>query len=530
MRIKHLTYFLFGISNIQLLINPGIFWDDWTLYKASNDALMSQFIGNGSVYFGFMHQYLQSFSDPVLIYSLITVVLQILSIYYLFRILELYEKNENKKFSFLYILVMLYAVLPFADTEITMICFPYTLCLSFFVFGCYALVKYDVSGRIIYRIISSIVFVLSFSTASFLFFYLIPVLFILFREELYILYRSRVDKIGYSIKIIILKGVKHFELLVLPIVFFILKSFLFPVSNQYKEVGYNEINLAEISHILPRFFQMFKSLTATLIPYFTQLITNIEFVLILIFLFVLLLVKLPNIKKINTNSFSLILLILGFFVLFIGAFPYLLVNKIPSFYEYNSRHALLLGFGFSPLILGILFLFKPNWLKKSLLSFIISISVTLNVIIQFNYFKGYMLERVYTNIFGDVSRELGDASSTILVDASSNEFTLKGAHSRFYVLSGIYNKINSNERVMIILEKDYERQMKRGVLKKLEPYFYQYNLRNYRLKEPEYKLLIRLNKENIPQIEFFTYYYHYIRGCEEIWNQYFTYEFFELPG
>lgn len=522
-RIKKLTYFLFGVSNIQLLINPGVFWDDWTLYKSSVEAIMSLFIGNGSVYFGLLHQYLQSTINPVLIYSIITIVLQILSIYFLFKVIKLFEKKVSKELRFLYILVMIYAVLPFADTKITMICFPYTLCLSFFIFGCYTLVKYVLFKRTIYRIVSSVFFVLSFTTASFLFFYLVPIIFILMREEIYDIYRDGAEKLGYGIKKLVFKGLKHFELLLLPLIFFLLKSFLFPIRNQYQDGGYNEINLGEISQIPARFLLMFKTLIVTGIPYFTELFTNLEYVIILILLFVLLFFKIPNLKKVKVDS--IFLFGIGLFILFVGAFPYLLVNKIPTFSEYNSRHALLIGFGFAIMIIGLLFLFKHELMKKLILSFVISICVTLNVIIQFNYFKGFILEQIYTNIFAEISQEIGDVTTTVLVHSNATEFTSKGAHSRFYSLSGIYKKINSSEKVMLILEKDYESYIKVGFLKKLEPYFYQYNLKNYTLVEPKYELKIILNKDIVPQNQFLTYYYQFFTGNKDNWDKFFTYEF-----
>ena len=59
-------YFLaFGF----MLINAGVWWDDWCLYNMSAEGIKEPFIGNGGFYIAPIHIFLQNISNnPPLLY------------------------------------------------------------------------------------------------------------------------------------------------------------------------------------------------------------------------------------------------------------------------------------------------------------------------------------------------------------------------------------------------------------------------------------------------------------------------------
>src|SRR5690554_5148584 len=146
-KIKTLTYLLFGISNCLMLINPGVYWDDWTLYNMSDQGIMSQFFGNGAVIFGYMHVLLQKFPIAPVFYHLLTFILQLVSIFTLFKIIGKWYVAESKEAKFGYFAVLIYSILPLGDAKIAMICLPFTLCLTVFVLAVYFLVKFKLGQK-----------------------------------------------------------------------------------------------------------------------------------------------------------------------------------------------------------------------------------------------------------------------------------------------------------------------------------------------------------------------------------------------
>jgi hypothetical protein len=517
MKIKNLTYLLFVISNLLILFNPGIFWDDWNLYNIAKESIYSQYNNGGLGYFGYLQVFLQNFYNPPFLYHTLTFGLQLISIYFLFEIVKRLTFINHKFFEGNY-LVLIYAVLPLNDAKITMICFPYTLSLTLFILATFFLVKYKYEKNSAFRFLSLFLYFISFSTVSLVFFYLIPFLFIIFLEEIQILIKNGTKNITELFNIVVKKIVKFLDFLFLPILFWIIKTSFFSPSNNY--VGYNEIKLESFVEIPYRLIRSIYSFFITLYPLLKELFQNLEFILLFIILSGFIFLRLGrldlNFKSTKTKFLT------GLLVCFIGIFPYLLVEKYPSFNGYNSRHQLLMGFGISLLVVNLIFYISSKRIRNLTLALCIGLFVILNMTIQFNYFKGFMKQVVLNNYLEsqNLSR---DFSQTILYKDNTSNFTHKGNPFTFYELSGILKLSHPKENIMLIQNRHFISYNQSGLFKKLTPYFYSYNLSNYNLVNPGLELEISYSKESLPSFPLFVYYGDYLSGNKEKWMKYFEF-------
>lgn len=520
--IKNLTYILYFIGNFLMLTYPGIFWDDWTLYNMDEEGIMNQFIGNGIVVAGYMHIFLQKNINAPLIYHLSTFILQLLSIFTLFKIID---KIKSKNSVFFYIAILVYSVLPLFDAKITMIVLPYTLCLTLFIVATYFLIIFKFERIFLFRILSIIFFFISFITASLVFFYLIPLLLVIFYDDLRFIREHKIQNSKIILNSLINSIISYIDFILLPVVFWIFRSFYFSPSLQYKLLNYNEIKLKSFFELPYRLIRSIYTFFITLYPLLKELIQNLEFILLFIILsglIFLLMKRLDlNFKSTKTNFF------VGLIICFVGVFPYLLVDKYPSFGGYNSRNQLLIGFGICLLVVALIFRISSKIIRNLTLAVSIGLFVILNISIQFNYFKGFM-KQVVVNNFLESQNFSRDIPQTVLYKDNTTNFTLKGNPSSFYELSGIMKLSHPKENIMLI-QKDHFVSFKRdNTFKKLSPYFFSYNLSNYHLVNPSFELEISYSKKSLSSFPLLFYYTDYLNGNKDKWMDYFEFKLKEI--
>ena len=525
-KLQILTYIFFIVSKILIVLNPGIFWDDWTLYKMDTIGIMSQFIGNGAIYFGYLHKFLQNSPYPVFIYHSLTFLFQFLTIFFLFKIIKKWPFPE-RNITGVYFFVLIYAILPVNDAAITMICFPYTVSLFLFILATFLLIGSKQKGGVFYRLCSLILFFMSFTTSSLVFFYILPFTLIIFQEEVKYMNSHPIRKWSSIIITCASKLLRHIDFLILPIIFWYVKSIYFSPSNHYKDLNYNRIDLDSFLLMPISFIKFVYIFFASLKPFLLNFVIEFEF----FFTFILvsfIVYKLLKFKYLDFK-FGKKMVIIGVSLICIGAFPYLLVEKFPSFSSYNSRHMLLLGFGISVLIVSGISQISSFTFKKIITSMIIGGALIFNIYLQFNYFKGYIKQSILTNIFTSIDTEM-NSSSTILFKDATLKFTTKGNPRNFYELTGILKKTNSKENTLIIRKEDFEKYNENGTFKILSPFFYQYNLSNYRISEPNKILTLKFSAKDRPVIPIYSYYRDYFFGQTEQWNKYFEYELSDYSG
>ncbi|WP_299153911.1 hypothetical protein [uncultured Christiangramia sp.] len=514
-KIEFATYFLYFLSNVLMLLNPGVYWDDWAIYNMSDEGIMNQFYGNGVYPIGYMHVYLTKIASSPLLYNYLCFLLQFIGIYSLFRILNNYS-IKSKNSTFLYLSVLIFAVFPFYDAKITMIVLPYTICLTIFLVANWLLIKYNNNRNIVYRIISLVLFFLSFFTNSLLFFYIVPVYFIFFYEDLQCFFKGQYSGFLKMMGVFSKRILTYLDFFLLPFLFWVLRSIYFMPTMQYAK-DYNQITLESLLAIPYRIFKFIYITAATIVPLLKEFFQNPE-ILILTCLIILIIFKIfPSIRVNSKSNWKMI--VWGIIILGLGIFPYILVNKFPSYSGYNSRHQLLEGFGISIIIIAVIFLL-PKKIEKLLLASVIGFFVAFNININFHYFKGYIKQQVFHEAFQTVIPKT-DKPTTIVLKDKTTDFALRGNPVAFYALSGILKRSNPEENILLIRENDFPKYKNQGLFEEIKPFMFQYNLSGYELTEPEYILNIKYAETKTPAFPMLAYYGDYIMGNKESWNKYF---------
>ncbi len=522
MRLEKLTYLLFIISNFLMIVNPGDFWDDWAYVSQVPERIIFQFKSSGIAVFGYLFVYIQKFFYPTFLHRSLTILLQLSQLFLLFRILDHYPV-QKKNLTYLSFSILIFAVFPHYDAKITMVVFPYTLCLTFFILASFLLIKYYYSNRNwVFRILSMIFFFLSFFTNSLLFFYLFPIFFVLVFENWQQWKITSFKNFKLHAGKVVKKVLKYFDFFILPFLFWTIKAIYFKPSAQYKEIGYNSLSVESLLDIPSRIIKFIYVTLSTLAPLILDAIKYPELWILLIILFLFLF---RIIRKWDFNfKISVKHLIWGVLVFFAGAFPYLMVNKYPSYIHYMSRHQLLIGFGTSFLISVIVFSINSILFKRIFISVILSVFVCFNIFIQFSFFKGFVKQEVIQEFFvntGDLHRT---SPRTIVLDDKTEDFTQKGNPTKFYAFAGMLKRSYKNENILIVRDEDLKGYKKTKLFTIIGPYFANYNLSNYQFTEPDYELEINYSEKKLPKFLMIKFYGDFLRGDTNDWDQYFDFD------
>ncbi|WP_423818737.1 hypothetical protein V5739_14405 [Salinimicrobium sp. TIG7-5_MAKvit] len=518
-KLELFAYLIFFISNFLMLINPGVFWDDWTIFNMDDKGLMNQYYGNGNLIFGYIHLFLKNFSGSLWLYHALSFSCQLLNIYLLFKIMsKLRLRNQERLF--FSIAIVIFAVFPIHDAKATIIIFPHILCLTAFIMGSFLLLKYIHQNKLVHRILSLLFFLFAFLINSHLVFYALPIFFILFHEYWVLFFRKKYKNLKALARSVGFRVLSYIDFLVLPFVFWFIKlSFLKP-SMQYKSIGYNTVKLESLLEIPYRTVVFLYVSLTDIIPIILEAIIHIEiWVLLVVFSWI----SYKHFLKLKLDfTVSWRYAVWGLVVLILGAFPYLMVNKYPSYLDYLSRHQLLLGFGFSLLFCAVIFLLKSEFLKRIIFSLSISSFMAVTIFLHFSYFKGYIKQEVFQDYFLSSSHFPSKIPETIILIDHTENFTQKGNPTKFYAFAGMLKKQYPNENTLLVRPEDWKGYLKSDLFPMIAPYYFQYNLTNYEFRNPNLSLEVNY-KEQRPLFPMWAYYSDFLTGNSQKWNKYFSF-------
>ncbi|KOF03270.1 hypothetical protein OB69_08210 [Roseivirga seohaensis subsp. aquiponti] len=458
----HRSPFLFTIigiyvlSNFLMLINGGVFWDDWILYDMPKSTVLQVFTDVGAPYIGVLHNFLNSFDNPVFMYRVITLSLQIASVLILNRILVYIRVTD--KYDRFYVL-MLFALVPFYASKVTLIMLPATLSYAIFIFAFYLLMRY-LSQKLLYlRLLSLMLFFVSFSLNSLLVFYAVPIYFLVSDRSPKKLFDF---KISYYIDFLRThKYLKILDFLLLPFIFWVVKKLAFPLGGAYLNKSYNELSIKALLKFPLRFLETVKN---SFLGVFSEFYSYIAIDLFYGLLFIgVLMVGVISSKFIFSNRAARVesrvesskkFLVVGFIVFLLGSLPYILVKKIPSFEGYETRHQVLLSLGFSLLMFGFLLLIKNNVVRRLFFYVTISVFVTCTLAFQLQYLKGWLKQEAIHGIFAKELTE--DTASLIIVHDSTKVYNATSRDIAFYNYNGIAKKATGLQQFFIIEQEEYD--------------------------------------------------------------------------
>jgi hypothetical protein len=413
--IKLFFFYLLCHGGIFFILN-SIYWDDWMLFNMEPHIYKEMFSQAGGQLFnlgGYLHELLLTFGPWS--YRVLTFFLMFISALLLNNIIKKINwiDDEVRK-----IVVIFFLILPFNSARVTLICFPYTLsyCLFFLAWSLKT-----------YRIFALPVFFISFLTNSLLVFYGLVLLDLYFKDNKLIDFRS----IMVFIK-------QKFEYIILPFLYFGLKIFYWVPHGNF--VGYHQ-NFAIQNLFLAPFFQF--------IDLFNLRINLLIFISVFIFFMLL-----NPFKYFNDQRFSKVnFLYVGIISLFLGLFPYWILNYSPTFQEWSNRHQLLMPLGTSFLMCFIIKV-SSGVLQKVYFYSILTLSLIINMN---NYINFYIDWNKQTEIFSELSknRSLSEYKLIFIDDRTTNYNALSRVY-RSNEWNGIFKFVYKNENRYILNISDVD--------------------------------------------------------------------------
>ena len=366
-----LIFIIYLFTHGFLLLNRGLFWDDWITYHMDPQVQLSVYSQAGSFLNSgaYIHIFFSSIGDGILSYRVAVFLSYLIISCLLYSIIRQIEIIPRL---FRLFIVLLFIVLPMNSARISLICLPYALNLMLFFIGFWAIIQYyNLKENKIYYILAIITFFLSFFAFSTFFIYLIPLGYVIYHEV--IQNKLKNNTTVFKIQIVFL--------FLLPVFFVFLKKVFYEPYGYYQ--GYNEVsidNLWLIPNYLSRYCE--NNIVGTI----KVLIPNTPFHFLIILIVGLTLFYLLNYYYQEIDEISLknliILFIFGIFLFILAAFPYILAGLISSYTEWNSRHQLLIPFGLAVIIVSSLYLLLPNKNRNLFLSMIV---ITCMIATQLNY-------------------------------------------------------------------------------------------------------------------------------------------------
>jgi hypothetical protein len=394
-------YFLshFGL----VLISSSVYWDDWTLYNTSPELIFQTFDQAGTIlnWASYFHTFLLGFGPYT--YRIITFFSYLLSSLLVFRILK---EQLNIKPQDAFVISLLFTVLPFNSARISLIVVPYAICYVCFFIAWYLIFKN--------RLLSTLLFFLSFNTNSLLVFYTLPMLTTL-----------NLELKTQNFKEIAKWAMKRLDFLLIPFIFWFIKKAYYAPTKLYS--GYNQ-NFS-IGNLLKAFSELCLDFTNFNVP-----------VLLCILAFIALRSMPFEIEtKVKINKFYLRL---GIISTICALFPYLILGHPPTFSEWTSRHQLLLPFGISLLIW--VFIKKLSSLNAEILfKLIISASIAYNISQYSAAIIDWRKQKELIRLIRS-SDEIKNSNLIVFEDLTKTHNAFNRSY-RFYEWSGLLKKSFADE-------------------------------------------------------------------------------------
>lgn len=464
-RFESIILCVYFISYGLILINRGFYWDDWVWIARDSEFFSG--IGRSMGFMWLEYWFSFSFSHPFLTRSLVF-IFNLMTAVFFYKIIC---KHTGRKEALL--LTLIFAVLPINNSRAILCTSQYSLCLMFFWCGFYLVAVNIHKKKLLLRLVSHLLFFLSFEMVSLLFFYLIVALYVWWQET----------NFKYIFRVIM----KYWDYVLVAVVFLAIKTIWFSPTGLY--AGYNNFNLYSAVRSPVALMTTAYDFTFGLLH---QVISSSLFYPAIILFFALfyfvfskteLTGFLPQ-KKMG---------VLSLLIIFCALFPYVVVGKIPLLEGWDNRHSMLLGCGLTFLLYsaytGVKKLDSGSVFSKILLSLTLSSFIVFN----FNYNKdmldlSYKQEAVRLHFMeSDIIRN----NTTFLfedrtrVDARA---LVDKNNTAFYAFNGMMFSVYGDEtRFMVSNTDQYDKYALRG--KEL------YHLRYSEWIETDLQYRVILNRE-----------------------------------
>lgn len=430
--IRLITLFYF-FSHFALLILTGWWWDDYCLFFSSQSALknMALDLGRPSLYFVISLGRLL----PASAFRIATFFIFYINALLLYRILSKFF-FINRIYATL--IVLLYITFPANDVRALSCIFPYILGYFLFMVASYMLISYlrkEKNNEFIVRGLILALFFISFTTGSNLVFYAIPLCYILY-------YLISIKKDAFSIW-------KYSDFFAVPVVYFLLKNYFFPLGGEYKYIDYNVITLKRLElavrNLIPSMHDVLRSAISLLFDRF-----YVAVLLVVVFSLWYVYIKSKNNNFLSeymekegclTIKDYLFILLIGIFILSLAIFPYLAVGRASiSLAGLQGRDSLLVPLGAVLVLFSLVELLFRKWSKPLIYSMMIFCGVC-----HFNrYYLAYQQDYYKLLDFSHKVKEnkeilSGKKNALFFPDKPTSIVDTVNVYSLTYNLSKVFN-------------------------------------------------------------------------------------------
>jgi hypothetical protein len=439
---------IYIISNFFMLVNQGVFWDDWLIFNTSYINISTFFERNGIKFPIYSHFFLQNLTNsPVLLYNSITFIVGLFSVFIFSKILKAFKLEKT----YIYILVLIIAVIPYNQAKHTMICIFYSVGIFLLLNGILFFIISIRKGSILLRILIFPIIILSFNfLPSSLVFWLSFIM-------LYSIYLQPNLEFSFSFfKKVVQQLYSWLDFILLPFIYWIIRSIFFQPIGVLAEQQYNEPNIGAIllsplkliSVFLTNIFGLFSEAFA---PIAESVVIGIAFVIFFGLLYMFFNKQKQFLALIHDRKYFLII---GIYLFVAGAFPYVAVGKPPSFSGFGDRLQILLPFGTSFIILYMLSLVKSFRLQKITFAVIISAFVIANINAQIKYTKSWFKQESLLMHFKEEPL-LTPHKNFVLIDRTT-DYNENERGIAFWALSGMLRSVFKDESRFAIEVNDFK--------------------------------------------------------------------------
>ncbi|VVB88559.1 Uncharacterised protein [uncultured archaeon] len=481
-----LILILYTFAHGLILLNGGIYWDDWVLYNVDKAITIDRFWQNGAIWVGYFHGFLLSFENGIFLYRLSVFLAFFLSALFLNSILKnIREIDSTSRF----FIVLFFALFPVNSARIALITVPYALSYFLFFLGFWVVSKYSISKNIFLRFLSLPILFSSFFIKSLLIFYCLVILYIIYNEKVYI----------NSLASLMKGALKYIDFLLLPVVFWIIQSIYFVPYGFYQ--GYNKLSLQDLWLPLT-----YKSLSDSFNLSFIEVLkaslhSLSPFILIIFVAILALVISKQKINYQEQNNKDIWLFAMGVLSFFIAVYPYIVTNHLPSLYDWNSRNQLLVPLGSSFILYyGIKIISNKLRVNVNVRILIYSVLILLFINANINNYIEYekdwykqlsLIENLKAN---DDIRD----NTTFLFKDNTLDFNAKDRTYRFYEYTGLLKYSFNDEKRFGENLNDFKK------MDAYKPYLNAYyNMNDYKLRDPEFQVVINHGEYNLTNIDDF---------------------------
>lgn len=437
-RLVKYPYFIitvvYSLTNIFLLLLSGCWWDDWTFMSHDLVYVNEVATQSGRPEWNLLIPLCWSLVNNGRLLIFVLFYIDALLIYNILNDSFLFSKKDSL------VIALLFIVLPVNDARLLISNFPYDVGLFLFYLALFIFMRMFKMNikNVFFRLFNVFLFLISFILTSLLSYYYLIFIYLIYANFKNSKEKTIIRKLLFSIKDAIFKYLDYF---ILPFVYIILNKLLFTTTGDFS---------ARSSISLEGIIKTFKYIPLSIVNIYRSIVENmfsvISYLPVLVIIVIACFVLYKKQDKVinDDKKKSIIFIVVGFVVLYLGLFVYAVIRKnVISCTGVKGRDSVLTPLGISISLYYLFSLFGYR-AKKCLCFIFVLLGLLSTNLLYIEWQKDYYYQLCMENLFKDPIIENND---TFFV-ADLNESEIEG--QRYYSINtNAYHVYNDQTRFFI---------------------------------------------------------------------------------